>query len=416
MAAEAYAANGLPGEAAAERLVIAGYLQSAGRHAEAAATARAARRARRSAPSAPTCARGRWASRASRASRRGAFDEGVEIIRGGLALALEHELTAEAAEVYQRLGTAHEVAGDYGGAREALGTAIGLCETGGAERAASRSASAAWPTCCASSATGTRSSELCEELIAAGATPDDTLVADGILGAVHAVARPPATRPARCSTRCLETATRLDVVSMLCDSAAALAWLADAEGDHERAARALPAGARRAGRAARTTTTPSGACAGRRRGFARTGALADARACAEALSAIAASAGHPDALAALAARARRDRARRGRRRRGAQQLGRAAGAARRTSTSRSSARRSSCARARRSPRQASATTALERLAEAHRLAVPARGRAARRARSRPRVAALGALARGAARPPRRRRARARRASRGASSR
>ena len=61
-------------------------------------------------------------------AKRGAFDDGVAIIRAGLSLALEHELTLEAAEVYQRLGTAHEVAGDYGGAREALGTAIGLCE------------------------------------------------------------------------------------------------------------------------------------------------------------------------------------------------------------------------------------------------------------------------------------------------
>ena len=42
VAAEAYAANGLPGEAAAERLVVAGDLQSAADHGEAAATARLA--------------------------------------------------------------------------------------------------------------------------------------------------------------------------------------------------------------------------------------------------------------------------------------------------------------------------------------------------------------------------------------
>ena len=47
----------------------------------------------------------------------GEFDEGMDTIRAGLSLALEHELTLEAAEVYQRLGTAHEIAGDYGGAR-----------------------------------------------------------------------------------------------------------------------------------------------------------------------------------------------------------------------------------------------------------------------------------------------------------
>ena len=43
VAAEAFAANDLPGEAAAERLTIAGYLQSAGQHDEACATAAAAR-------------------------------------------------------------------------------------------------------------------------------------------------------------------------------------------------------------------------------------------------------------------------------------------------------------------------------------------------------------------------------------
>ena len=44
-------------------------------------------------------------------AKGGDFDEGVEAIRAGLSLALEHELTGEAAELYQRLGTALEVAG-----------------------------------------------------------------------------------------------------------------------------------------------------------------------------------------------------------------------------------------------------------------------------------------------------------------
>ncbi len=56
----------------------------------------------------------------------------------------------------------------------------------------------------------------------------------------------------------------------------------------------------RAGGAARTITTPSGACAAPRRTSPAPARCGNARACAEALSAIAASAGHPDALAALA--------------------------------------------------------------------------------------------------------------------
>ena len=136
VAAEAFAANELPGEAAAERLVIAGYLQSAGRHDEASATAcrrprgGAARRARR------TCRRARWASRASRASRAARSTRASRRSRKGLSLALERELTPVAAEVYQRLGTAREIAGDYAGARDALGMALGLCDASGRRPAA----------------------------------------------------------------------------------------------------------------------------------------------------------------------------------------------------------------------------------------------------------------------------------------
>ena len=293
VAAEAFAANDLPGEAAAERLVAAGYLQSAGHHRQAAETARLA---------------GEESLRAERTDLRvramglegvatvkgGSFDEGVKIIHSGLSLALRHELTPEAAEVYQRLGTAQEISGDYGGAREALGSAIALCEPGQLE-----------DVCLSCMAYVLRelgdweqARELCEELIRRGESPGDTLVADGVLGAMDLWSgRADAARPLL--ERSLETATRLDVVSMQCDSAAALAWLAAAEGDRERARElCLLVLERWSG-----SEDHHYAVWGLRWAadwFASEGLLADARACAEALSAIAASAGHPDALAALA--------------------------------------------------------------------------------------------------------------------
>ncbi|MEA2123711.1 MAG: hypothetical protein QOI80_493, partial [Solirubrobacteraceae bacterium] len=232
VAAEAYAANGMPGEAAAERLIIAGYLQSAGQHAEATAVSRQA---------------GEEAVRAERVDLRaramglqgvatvkgGAFDTGIQIIRAALSLALEHELTAEAAEVYQRLGTAHEIKGDYGSAREALGAAIPLCQNTGA--------GALEQVCLNCMAYVLRelgdwdqALELGDELIVPGASPDDTLVADGIVGSILAWrGRSHEARPLL--ERCLQTATRLDVVSMLCDSAATLAWMAAEDGDGDRA-------------------------------------------------------------------------------------------------------------------------------------------------------------------------------------
>ncbi len=308
VAAEAYAANGLPGEAAAERLVAAAYLQSAGRHDEAAATARQAGEEAIRAERTDLRARAMGLEGVARA-KLGAFDEGIATIRAGLALALEHGLTLEAAEVYQRLGTAHEVTGDYASAREALGTAIGLCELRGGEGLEQ--------TCLSCMAYVLRElgdwdqvEQLCENLIAEGETPDATLVADGVLGAVLAW-RGHGDEARRLLVRCLETATRLDVVSMLCDSAAALAWLADAEGDRDRAHELCRLVLDRWSR----SQDHHYAVWGLRWSaswLARNGEAADARACAEGLSAIAA-AGHHEALAALAHALRRDRARRGRR-------------------------------------------------------------------------------------------------------
>ncbi len=242
VAAEAFAANQLPGEAAAERLVIAGYLQSAGQHDEAQATAATARREAVHAERADLQARSMGLEGVARV-KGGAFAEGMATIQEGLSLALEHALTPVAAEVYQRLGTAREIAGDYTGARDALGMALGLCEATG---------EGLHQTCVSCMAYVLRelgdwneAVELCQDLIVPGASPQETLVADGVLGAIEVW------RGSRDGlallTRCHETSARLDVVSMQCDSAAALAWLAAQEGDAAASGGALPDRARALG-------------------------------------------------------------------------------------------------------------------------------------------------------------------------
>ena len=271
VAAESYAANGLPGEAASERLVIGG-LPAVGGPARRGGRGRGARRARRRrAPSASTCRRGRWASRAWRARRAEPSTRASRPSRRGLSLALEHELTREAAEVYQRLGTAREVAGDYGGARDALDTALGLCELsgqGGLEQVCLSCMAYVlrelgdWDRC----------DELCRELIVPGAPPQDTLVADGVLGSLHAWRGDAARGAAAADALPRDDGAprrRLDAVRQR--GRARRGWR------RRRATRSGPrstaASCSRAGSAARTTTTRCGGCAGRRAGSPDTGGL-----------------------------------------------------------------------------------------------------------------------------------------------
>ncbi|WP_028065473.1 helix-turn-helix transcriptional regulator [Solirubrobacter soli] len=295
VAAEAFAANDLPGEAAAERLVIAGHLQSAGLHDQARASASAARVEALRAERPDLQARALGLEGVARA-KAGAFEEGLAVIQEGLSLALERQLTPVAAEVYQRLGTAKEIAGDYDGARDALGLALGLCDATG---------DGLQHTCLSCMTYVLRelgdwdeAAKLCRELLAPGPTPQASLVADGILGAIE-VWRGHGRRGLPLLVRCLETSARLNVVSMQCDSAAALAWLAAAEGDLLRAEEHCRVLLARWERSQDHHYAVWGLrwAAGH---LARSGRLDLARACSEALASIVASAGYADALAALA--------------------------------------------------------------------------------------------------------------------
>ena len=297
VAAEAYAADGMPGEAAADRLVIAGYLQSAGRHAEAVEAARLAGDEALRAERIDLRARALGLQGVARV-KGGAFADGVEIIREGLVAGPRARATrsrsprstsAWAPRTRSRATTAAPATRS--------GTALGMCERnedGDLEQV-----------CLSCMAYVLRElgdwdevTELCEQLIVPGAREDDTLVADGVLGTIHLWrGRPEEARPLL--ERCLRTAIRLDVVSMLCDSASALAWLAAQEGDTRRATELCRLVLERWTR----SEDHHYAVWGLRWAavhFARAGDGADARACAEALATIAASAGHPDALAALA--------------------------------------------------------------------------------------------------------------------
>ncbi len=296
LAAEAFAGDGLPAEAAAERLVAAAYLQAAAKHGAAIELAVLAGEEAERSGRVDLRARALGLAGVARA-KRGEFEEGVATVRAGLALALEHGLTSEAAEVYQRLGTTLEVAADYVGAEAALETAVGLCRTDGA--------ASLEHTCLGCVAyvvrelgDWQRAEDVCRDLLRQGGGAGRTLVADGVLGGILVFrGELGAARPLL--VRCQQTAVRLDVVSMQVDSAACMAMADASEGAHESAAE------RCRFLLARWETSEDHHYAvwGLRWAasyLARQGAIREARACADALATLAASSGYHDALAALA--------------------------------------------------------------------------------------------------------------------
>ncbi|MBE2315534.1 AAA family ATPase [Solirubrobacter sp. CPCC 204708] len=293
-AVAAFDLGGRRAEAAGERLGLAAYAQSAGRHQEAVELARAAAADALAADRSDLRARAFGLEGVAQA-KRGRYGEGVETIRAGLALALAHELTAEAAELYQRLATAMESAADYGGAREALTTAVGLCEATG-ERGQEHTCLSCMAYVLRELGDWDQAAALCKELGAGRARADDALVADGILGSILAFRGD--TRHARpLLLRCRATAARLDVVSMGVDSVAALAYL-DAQDPSAAVEHALAVLERW-----ERTEDHHYAVWGLRTAaelLARHGDLPRARAAAAALSTIAAETAHADALAALA--------------------------------------------------------------------------------------------------------------------
>jgi DNA-binding CsgD family transcriptional regulator len=297
IAADCFAAASLPGEAAAERLAAASHLQAAAEHGAAVELARAAGAEARAAERLDLRARALGLEGVALA-KRGDYEVGLQTVRSGLSLALEHDLTAEAAEVYQRLGTTLEIAADYEGARGALDSALGLCEATGAP--------AQEQVCVACMAYVLRelgdwnqAAELCDELLADPSLPSGTsIVVGGVLGSIQAF-RGRARAARALLGPSVATSRQLSVLSMAVDGAAALAWLDDVQGDPDSAA----AHCRFVLARWEESEDHHYAISGLRLASTLLAAQRDgagARRCAEALARIAGDTGHPYALAALA--------------------------------------------------------------------------------------------------------------------
>jgi DNA-binding CsgD family transcriptional regulator/tetratricopeptide (TPR) repeat protein len=295
-AVEAFAAAGRAADAAAERLTLADHLQGAGQYRDALPLVVTATEEAGQASRTDLLARSLGLEGSIRANL-GETEVGLALVRRGLSLALEHDLSGAAAEIYQRLASALERAADYRGARAVYQEAYAFCEArnlvGAGQVCLACLSNMLWYT-----GEWDRTIALCEEIrTASDATPTAVAFGAVLLGCVYTArgeskrSRPLlleslgwAQRSEYAATEfgCIWTLARVDVLQGRAESAvarclAALARWAETEERHY----AIPD--------LRWSATF----------FAEQGRPADLGACANALARIAAETGNPEALAAL---------------------------------------------------------------------------------------------------------------------
>jgi DNA-binding NarL/FixJ family response regulator len=293
LAADAFATIERPADAAVERLAMANHRRAGARYGETIELAEAALSEADAANRLDLRARALGVLGVAQA-KGGDFEDGLETIRTGLALAIEHDLTPVAAELYQRLSLALYDSADYRRAHEALDAALGLCQASGDE-----GTEIACLTCLVyvlrERGEWSRAAEMGRELIDAGTA---VWVAEGLVGAIHAFqGKFSSARRMLNSSRAVSS--RVGHYNMYMDATTGLAYVAAGEGAQDEAAehcRALLA-------RWESSEDHHYAVWGLRWAaafFARNGDRDGANACAEALTRMASHAGHGDALAALA--------------------------------------------------------------------------------------------------------------------
>ena len=127
-AAEAFSAAGATGDAAAERLAAASHLRSAASFRSALQLLEIAGRDAHTAGRVDLSAR-ILGLEGNVTARMGNGPAGLDLVRAALSLALENNLAAPAAEIYQRLADSLEHTGDYNAARATYEDAFAFCTT-----------------------------------------------------------------------------------------------------------------------------------------------------------------------------------------------------------------------------------------------------------------------------------------------
>ena len=293
LASEAFAAAGRPADAALEHLAMADHRRWRASYGEAIELSALAIEEADAAGRVDLRARA-LGLRGVAQAKGGKFEDGLESVRTGLALALDEDLTPVAAELYQRLSLVLYDGADYRQAEEALDTALGLCRTGG-----NAGTEIACVTCLIyvlrERGEWQRAEEMGRELIDSGTA---VWVAEGLLGAIHAF-RGKLTPARRMLTASRAVSSSVRHYNMFIDSTTSLAIVAAAEGLDDEVARYC----RELLSRWEESQDHHYAVWGMRWAaswFARRGDRGGANACAEALGTMASEAGHGDALAALA--------------------------------------------------------------------------------------------------------------------
>jgi DNA-binding NarL/FixJ family response regulator len=230
----AFAASGQPGEAAAERLAAAAHLRSALRFKPALELLGLAAHDATLAGRLDLDARILGLAGNVRA-RMGQYQVGLEQVRTGLALALEHNLSGPAAEVYQRLADSLEHAGDYTAARQLYLTAADFCQAQGAE-AMAQVCLACMTVVLRQTGEWERCVQVCREVLSSSAaTAHAHAVALGVLGMVHAQ-RGEAQRARALLVEAEREARQIELVAVELLSAWGLTMVDDLDGRVESAA------------------------------------------------------------------------------------------------------------------------------------------------------------------------------------
>jgi DNA-binding CsgD family transcriptional regulator len=230
LAVQELSGNGRPADAAIERLAMANHRRIGAKYSDAIELARTAADEASAAERPDLRARALGLEGVARA-KRGDFEEGLETVRTGLALALEHDFTAVAAELYQRLGMVLYDSADYRRAEEALDAALGLCRIDG-----DAATELACVTCLVyvlrERGEWSRAGEISRELIAAD---NAAWVAQGLLGVIHGFQGKLASAR-RMLVSSLTTSEPAGHYHMRVDTTAGLAYVAAAEGAEDEAA------------------------------------------------------------------------------------------------------------------------------------------------------------------------------------